>query len=73
MEVKVKKVREGDRIIHPLGSYSSIGDDAPEDGLVFNMGLSKPIYVPLSKLRVFLDNWEEAPEKLEFDPWKGEG
>jgi hypothetical protein len=72
MEAKIKKVLEGAKLLHSLGSYSSVMGKASEDGLLFSLGASKEIYVPLSKLRVFLDDWDSAPDEAVFDPWEVE-
>jgi hypothetical protein len=72
MKTTIQTVRKGDMIIHPLGTWSSVVAEAPEDGFVISMGMSKSIYLPKDLLTELIDTWdvEDGPMVVEVDPWE---
>ncbi len=69
MKMRIKRVHAGDEVVRSLSNWSAVIAKAPEDGVLITMGLSKGLYLPLSKL-VELVDMSDVDEFQEFDPWE---
>lgn len=71
MKITISKVLKGENIVRGIGSYSYIGCEAPEDGIVIvtDKSNSENMYIRFSDLETIVDMKNDS-FVVKIDSWR---